>query len=172
MYIFFHSSKTLCIAFSLCALQDDVPEEEDVEGDSLEAEEEQQQSRDKRELDMSDYFQFLSASVPNSEEDDDDSLSQDYSETNDDGDAENNDLGDGSDEDDVVSAMEEEQTYDPNVDMNHMEAKGAYSLDLVGQRRVLQRERRAAVNHLELPEAVESSLMAHIDHSELMISPL
>ena len=169
MYIFFHSSKTLCIAFSLCALQDDVPEEEDVEGDSLEAEEEQQ-SRDKRELDMSDYFQFLSASVSNSEKDeDDDTRSQDYSETNG---PENNDLGDGSDEDDVVSAMEEEQTYDPNVDMNHMEAKGAYSLDLVGQRRVLQRERRAAVNHLELPEAVESSLMAHIDHSELMISPL
>ena len=145
-----------------------------MEGDSLEAEEpeeeeeeeEEQQSRDKRELDMSDYFQFLSEAVSNSEEDDD----SDYSESDDsdyDGGAENNNIGD--DEDDVVSAMEEEQTYDPNVDMNHMEAKGSYSLDLVGQRRVLQRERRAAVNHLELPEAVESSLMAHIDHSELII---
>ena len=149
-----------------------------MEGDSLEAEQGEEQSRDKRELDMSDYFQFLSESVSNSEEDDDDSLSQDYSESDDpdyDGDAEKNNIGDGdgSNDDDVVSAMEEEeQTYDPNVDMNHMEAKGSYSLDLVGQRRVLQRERRAAVNHLELPEAVESSLMAHIDHSELMISPL
>ena len=144
-----------------------------MEGDSLEAEEGGEQSRDKREQDMSDYFELLSESVSNAEEDDD-SLSPDYLEPDDsdyDGDS---DVGNGGgSDDDVVSAMEEqEQTYDPNVDMNHMEAKGSYSLDLVGQRRVLQRERRAAVNHLELPEAVESSLLAHIDLSELIILPL
>ena len=144
-----------------------------MEGDSLEAEEGGEQSRDKREQDMSDYFELLSEAVSNTEEDDG-SLSPDYLEPDDsdyDGDSDFG-YGGGSD-DDIVSAMEEgEQTYDPNVDMNHMEAKGSYSLDLVGQRRVLQRERRAAVNHLELPEAVESSLMAHIDLSELIISPL
>ena len=59
-----------------------------------------------------------------------------------------------------------EQTYDPDTSINHFEASGNYSLDLIDQRRVLRQERSAAVNHLELPEATQSTLMAHIDHSE------
>ena len=69
------------------------------------------------------------------------------------------------DDNDALKANEK-QTYDPDVNINHFEASGTYSLDLVGQRRVLRKERSAAVNHLELPEAMESTLMAHIDHSE------
>ena len=72
-----------------------------------------------------------------------------------------------SDSDDVDdNDANEEQTYDPDVNINHFEASGTYSLDLIGQRRVLRQERSAAVNHLELPEAMESTLTAHIDHSE------
>ena len=50
--------------------------------------------------------------------------------------------------------------------MPEFDAEGSYKMDMVSQRRMLSRERRSAVNHLELPEAVESTLMAHIDHSE------
>ena len=63
-------------------------------------------------------------------------------------------------------AMDEEPTYDGTVDIGYFEASGTYSLDLIRQRRVLRHERSAAVNHLELPEAMESTLMAHIDLSE------
>ena len=69
------------------------------------------------------------------------------------------------DENDALET-DEDQTYDPDVNIDHFEASGTYSLDLIGQRRVLRKERSAAVNHLELPEAMESTLMAHIDHSE------
>ena len=62
--------------------------------------------------------------------------------------------------------MDEEPSYDDTVDIDYIEASGTYSLDLIRQRRVLRHERSAAVNHLELPEAMESTLMAHIDLSE------
>ena len=65
--------------------------------------------------------------------------------------------------------MSEEPTYDDTVDIDYFEASGTYSLDLIRQRRVLRRERSAAVNHLELPDAMESTLMAHIDFSELQV---
>ena len=83
-------------------------------------------------------------------------------------DSEDVDDFDSEDVDDIDadSEADEEQTYDPDININHFEASGTYSLDLVGQRRVLRQERSAAVNHLELPEAMESTLMAHIDHSE------
>ena len=61
---------------------------------------------------------------------------------------------------------EEVETYDSQTDMPDFDAQGTYTMDLVGQRRMLRRERRAAVKHLELPEAMESTLMAHVDHSE------
>ena len=54
-------------------------------------------------------------------------------------------------------------SYDDSMDINHFKASGTYSLDLIGQRRVLRHERSAVINHLELPEATEST---HIDHSE------
>ena len=60
----------------------------------------------------------------------------------------------------------DEPTYDDTVELDYIEASGTYSLDLIRQRRVLRHERSAAVNHLELPEAMESTLMAHIDLSE------
>ena len=60
----------------------------------------------------------------------------------------------------------DEPSYDDTVDIDYIEASGTYSLDLIRQRRVLRHERSAAVNHLELPEAMESTLMAHIDLSE------
>ena len=74
---------------------------------------------------------------------------------------------DESEEEDFI--MDEEPTYDDTVDIDYVEARGTYSLDLIRQRRVLRHERSAAVNHLELPEAMESTLMAHIDLSELHI---
>ena len=72
------------------------------------------------------------------------------------------------DEEEDGFTMAEEPTYDESVDIDYFEASGTYSLDLIRQRRVLLRERREAVNHLELPEVMESTLMAHIDLSELM----
>ena len=72
---------------------------------------------------------------------------------------------DESEEEDFM--MNEEPTYDDTVDIDYVEARGTYSLDLIHQRRVLRHERSAAVNHLELPEAVESTLMAYINLSEL-----
>ena len=65
--------------------------------------------------------------------------------------------------------MSEEPTYDDTVDIDYFEASGTYSLDLIRQRRMLRHERSAAVNHLELPEAMESTLMAYIDLSELQV---
>ena len=62
--------------------------------------------------------------------------------------------------------MADEPTYDDTVELDYFEASGTYSLDLIHQRRVLHHERSTAVNHLELPEARESTLMAHIDFSE------
>ena len=64
---------------------------------------------------------------------------------------------------DLEEDEEAVQTYDAQTDLPDFDAQGSYSIDLVSQRRMLRRERSAAVNHLELPEAVESTLMAHVD---------
>ena len=112
---------------------------ENVEGDSLEAE---LGSRKKREDIMSDFSEFLSDDME-----------------------EQNDFNDDESEGEGFT-MAEEPTYDDTVDIDYFEASGTYSLDLIRQRRVLRHERSAAVNHLELPEAMESTLMAHIDLSE------
>ena len=61
---------------------------------------------------------------------------------------------------------EEVETYDSQTDLPDFDAQGTYTMDLVSHRRMLRRERRAAVKHLELPEATESTLMAHVDYSE------
>ena len=42
------------------------------------------------------------------------------------------------------------------ADVPDIDANGKYSLKMVGQRRLLRQERSAAVNHLELPEAIQS----------------
>jgi hypothetical protein len=116
--------------------QDDSTNTDNVEGDSLEAE---LGSRRKREDIMSDFSEFVSDGM------------EDQNSFN-------------SNEDEVEGyTMAEEPTYDETVDIDYFEASGSYSLDLIRQRRVLRHERSAAVNHLELPEAMESTLMAHID---------
>ena len=56
-------------------------------------------------------------------------------------------------------------SYDPSVNINHFEAKGSYTLDLIGQRRV-SRHARSTKDHLQLPEAVESNLLAFINNSK------
>ena len=62
--------------------------------------------------------------------------------------------------------MSEEHTYDPNVDLdNNFKAQGSYSLNLVSQHRNV-RFTRSIVDHLQLPEAMESSLLAFINHSK------
>lgn len=57
-------------------------------------------------------------------------------------------------------------TYDPSKKMNHFEAGGSFSLTLAKQEKLLRRK-RSAIDHLELPEAMESSLLAFINHSML-----
>lgn len=52
--------------------------------------------------------------------------------------------------------------------MNHFEAGGSFSLTLEKQEKLLL-SKRSAVDHLELPEAMESSLLAFINHSTLNI---
>ena len=117
-----------------------------MEGDSLEAE---MGSRKKRDLSMAEFSEFLSDTMSASE-------GQDYGA----------DYEHDYEHDNDLAEIEEQPTYDDSVDINHFEASGKYTLDLIGQRRLLRRQRRATVNHLELPEATESTLMAHIDHSE------
>ena len=63
-------------------------------------------------------------------------------------------------------ASEEANTYDPSKRMNHFEAGGSFSLTLAKQEKLLI-SKRSAVDHLELPEAMESSLLAFINHSML-----
>ena len=58
-----------------------------------------------------------------------------------------------------------DESYDPNMKTNYYESKGSYTVDLVGQRRLLRRT-RSVKDHLDLPEAVESSILAFINHSE------
>ena len=57
------------------------------------------------------------------------------------------------------------KTYDPEMKTNHYESKGSYTLELVGQRRLL-RQRRSERN-IDLSNAFESSLLAFINQSEL-----
>ena len=58
----------------------------------------------------------------------------------------------------------ERETYDPTVKMNHMTARGSYTVELLGQQRIL-RHARSIEDHLS--EAAESSLLAFINQSEL-----
>ena len=139
-------------------------------------------SRKKRDLDMADYLEFLSKSAPESELEEEDAvlnMEADFegdkvneSDNEDDEDS-TYDYGNnydstydyGNNED--ASTMDEDQTYDSNADMPEIDAKGSYTLDLIGQQRLSRQERSATVNHLELPEATQSTLMAHINHSKL-----
>ena len=56
------------------------------------------------------------------------------------------------------------QTFDPNLKTNHYETEGSYTLELVGQRRLL-RQRRSAYG-VDLTNAVQNSLLAFINHSK------
>lgn len=60
---------------------------------------------------------------------------------------------------------EEIKSFDPNVKMNHFEAKGSYTMELVGQLRIL-RHTRSIEDRLQLPEAVESTLLVFINQSK------
>ena len=62
------------------------------------------------------------------------------------------------DPDDIV-------TYDPEMKTNHYESKGSYTLELVGQRRLLRRRR--SERNIDLSNVFESSLLAFINQSEL-----
>ena len=57
------------------------------------------------------------------------------------------------------------KTYDPDMKTNHYESKGSYTLELVGQRRLL-RQRRSK-GSADWSNAVENSLLAFINESEL-----
>ena len=65
---------------------------------------------------------------------------------------------------DVEASATDVPTYDPTVNINHFEAQGSYTLDLIGQRRI-SRHARSTKDHLQLPEAVESNLLAFINQS-------
>lgn len=151
-------------------------QEGSVERDSLEA------GISKRDVDMSDYFEFLSAAAESEEEDSYFGTATNYGT-----DADFDDVNDYYTADAAESRQyiaperkdftfkpiapgRKDSTFDPSdeADLPSIEAKGTYLLKLVGQRRLLRRERSAAVNHLELPEATQSTLMACIDHSKFM----
>ena len=133
---------------------------------------------------MDDYFEFLSKSAPESEFEDDTVLNMQVdseeggidNEKDDEDDHTNNDNEDSNydygnndyDSNEDASTMEEDKTYEPNADMPEIDAKGNYTLDLISQQRLSRQERSAKVNHLELPEATESTLMAHINYSKLL----
>ena len=55
-------------------------------------------------------------------------------------------------------------TYDENTKMNHFEAGGSFRLTRLREVK-MARDKRDAVDHLDLPEAVESTLLAFINHS-------
>ena len=57
------------------------------------------------------------------------------------------------------------KTYDPDMKTNHYESKGTYTLELVGQRRLLRRRR--SEGNADWSNAVENSLLAFINQSEL-----
>ena len=60
---------------------------------------------------------------------------------------------------------DDDESYNPNMETNYYESKGLYTIDLVGQRRLVRRTRNVK-DHLNLPDAVESSILAFINHSE------
>lgn len=62
--------------------------------------------------------------------------------------------------------VDEIKTFDPNMKTNHYESKGSYTLKLVGQQRLLRTKRNA--DNVDLAEATESTLLAFINHSELI----
>ena len=128
---------------------------ENIEGDSLGAE---LGSRKKRNDLLSEFSEFVSDDI------EDDQNNYDYDES------EDNEFSEESEGEGFT--MAEEPTYDDTVDIDYFEASGTYSLDLIHQRRVLRHERSVAMNHLDLPEAMESTLIAHIDHSELQLSSI
>ena len=61
--------------------------------------------------------------------------------------------------------VDEIKTYDPNMKTNHYESNGSYTLELVGQQRLLRAKR--AADYVDLSEAAESTLLAFINHSKL-----
>ena len=61
--------------------------------------------------------------------------------------------------------VDEIKTYDPNMKTNHYESKGSYTLELVGQQRLLRTKR--AADYVDFSEAAESTLLAFINHSKL-----
>ena len=63
---------------------------------------------------------------------------------------------------------DEIKSYDPDMVTNYYESKGSYSMDMVGQRRIL-RHARSVEDHLKLPEAMESSILTVFNHSELKV---
>ena len=136
-------------------------------------------SRRRRDMSTEDYFDFITHSDNDAEENSyetwaTDTTAEQESDIHDtvftDGDsiiqpATENDY---DDDDGGGGATVEGQkpSYDSQTDLPVFDAVGTYSLDLVGQKRVLERDRRADLHHLELPEATESTLMAHVDHSQ------
>ena len=65
----------------------------------------------------------------------------------------------------TTNDVDEIRTYDPNLKTNHYESQGSYTLELVGQQRLLRTKR--AADYVDLSEAAESSLLAFINHSKL-----
>ena len=61
--------------------------------------------------------------------------------------------------------VDEIKTFDPNMKTNNYEAKGSYTLELVGQQRLLRAKR--AADYVDLSEAAESTLLAFVNHSKL-----
>ena len=156
-------------------------------------------SRKKRDIDMSEFFDFLSTAQTedNGEEEEDEDTPMPTGPPTDDGSddmkyvygddyaAVEEDLANLDEADYAVMEGEEEEeeggdegeqeddqsSYDENSDLPDFTAKGSYSMELAGQRKLTGRERRAVVNHLELPGATQGTLMAHVDHSESPLSP-
>ena len=56
------------------------------------------------------------------------------------------------------------KTYDPNLETNHYETKGSYTLRLVGQLRIGSRQKRS-MEQTDFTTMVESSLLGFINTS-------
>ena len=136
-------------------------------------------ARKKRDVDMSEFFNFVSKAQPQ-QSDDEDHNALPISDSNDDTGEDINYIYGDQDEDylneneegkvmgDTQQDDDEQPSYDPESDLPDFDAQGTYSLELVGQRQLLSRQRRGAVNHLQLPEATQSTLLAHVDHGQLL----
>ena len=130
-----------------------------------------EQTRDRRDAEMYTYPNMMSGPVgpdgydtPASDGSDIPGSDMPASDMSDDSNMLVSEIADGLDT--LASDMSEEQTYNPDIDLGqNFEAKGSYSLDLVGQRRLV-RYARSIEDHLQLPEAMECSLLAYINHSE------